>query len=774
MNFFDIRSQLQPAAWTVAASLIACMPAWAVDPFTVRDIRVEGLQRIESGTVFASLPLRVGDQYSDEKGAAAIRALFALGLFKDVRLETEGDVLVVVVEERPSVAAVEFIGLKEFDKDVLIKALKEVGLAEGRPYDKALADKAEQELKRQYINRSLYGAEVVSTATPVDRNRVNLSFTITEGGPARIKQIQIVGNKAFSESDLRDQFNLDTGGWMSWYTKSDRYARTKLNADLEALRSYYLARGFLEFRIDSTQVAMSPDKQEMAITINVTEGERFVVSGVKLEGNYLDKDDEFKALVKIAVGKPYNAETVAETTKAFTDYFGKFGFAFARVEAKPEIDRQNNRVQFVLQAEPSRRAYVRRILVSGNNRTRDEVIRREFRQYEAAWYDGDKIRLSRDRVDRLGFFTDVNVETIEIPGTPDQVDLMFTVAEKPTGSISLGAGFSSAEKVTLSFGIRQENAFGSGNYLAVEVNTSKYNRNLVLSTTDPYFTQNGISRTLDVFQRTTRPYLGDINSYSLINSGLGLRFGVPVTETDTVFVGANAEQTQIKAGTGLPDPYKEYAEQFGATSTAIPLTLGWARDGRDSALVPTKGTYQRVNADLSVAGDVRYFRSNYQYQQYFPLSKKYTLALNADLGWGQGLSGQPFPIFKNFYVGGLGSVRGFEQSTLGPSARTIKNDSSSALVYLGGPKKIVLNAEFMVPFPGAGNDKTLRLFGFTDVGRAFSESEKISLGALRASAGIGLSWISPMGPLRFSYATPIRQETGDKIQKLQFQIGTSF
>jgi outer membrane protein insertion porin family len=772
MNFLDLRSRIQPAALTVVASLMACMPAWAVDPFTVRDIRVEGLQRIESGTVFASLPLRVGDQYSDEKGAATIRALFALGLFKDVRLETQGDVLVVVVEERPSVAAVEFIGLKEFDKDVLVKALKEVGLAEGRPYDKALADKAEQELKRQYISRSLYGAEVVSTATPVDRNRVNLSFTITEGGPAKIKQIQIVGNKAFSESDLRDQFNLDTGGWMSWYTKSDRYARTKLNADLEALRSYYLARGFLEFRIDSTQVAMSPDKQEMAITINVTEGERFVVSGVKLEGNYLDKDAEFKALVKIGVSKPYNAETVAETTKAFTDYFGKFGFAFARVEAKPEIDRQNNRVQFVLQAEPSRRAYVRRILVAGNNRTRDEVIRREFRQFEAAWYDGDKIRLSRDRVDRLGFFTDVNVETIEIPGTPDQVDLTFTVAEKPTGSISLGAGFSSAEKVTLSFGIRQENAFGSGNYLAVEVNTSKYNRNLVLSTTDPYFTQNGISRTLDVFQRTTRPYLGDVNSYSLINSGLGLRFGVPVTETDTVFVGANAEQTEIKEGTGLPDPYREYADKFGSTSTALPLTLGWARDGRDSALVPSKGTLQRLNADLSLAGDVRYFRSNYQYQQYFPLSKKYTLALNADLGWGTGLNGQVFPLFKNFYVGGLGSVRGFEQSTLGPSKPT--STTNLTPVYLGGAKKLVLNAEFMMPFPGAGNDKTLRLYGFTDVGRAFDDSEKLSLSELRVSAGIGLSWISPMGPLRFSYATPIRQQTGDKIQRLQFQIGTSF
>ena len=764
MTFHQICAQVFPFALRALACAVVSLPAWAVDPFTVRDIRVEGLQRIEAGTVFASLPLRVGDRYTDDKGAAAIRSLFALGLFKDVRLETQGDVLVVVVQERPSVASVEFIGLKEFDKEVLIKSLKDVGLSEGRPFDKALADKAEQELKRQYISRSLYGAEVVSTATPIDRNRVNLTFTITEGGPAKITQMDIVGNQAFSDAALRDQFNLDTGGWMSWYTKSDRYSRTKLNADLEALRSFYLSQGFLEFRIDSTQVAMSPNKQDMAITINITEGERFVISGVKLEGNYLDRDDEFKALVKIAVGKPYNAETVAETTKAFTDYFGKFGFAFARVEAKPQIDRRNNRVQFVLQAEPSRRAYVRRIQVAGNDRTRDEVIRREFRQLEAAWYDSDKIRLSRDRVDRLGFFTQVNVETVEVPGAPDQVDLLFTVAEKPTGSISLGAGFSSAEKVTLSFGIRQENAFGSGNYLAVEVNTSKYNRNLVLSTTDPYFTRNGISRTVDVFQRTTRPYLGDVNAYSLINSGAGLRFGVPVTETDTVFMGVNAEQTEIRSGTGLPDAYLEYAQKFGATSSALPLTLGWSRDGRDSALVPTRGSLQRVNADVSVGGDVRYLRASYQFQQYFPLTKKYTLAFNTDLGWGQGLKGQQYPLFKNFYVGGLGSVRGFEQSTLGPTRPT--SSTNLAPIYLGGSKKVVFNAEFITPFPGAGNDRTLRLFGFTDIGRAFGE--------LRASAGVGLSWISPMGPLRFSYATPIRQQTGDKIQRLQFQIGTSF
>lgn len=766
MNFFPQQFRLQPLCVLIAAAL-GSMSAWAIEPFKLKDIRVEGLQRIESGTVFASLPFRVGDLYNDESGAAAIRALFALGLFKDVRLDAQADVLVVIVEERPSIAEVEWVGLKEFDKDVLVKALKEVGISEGRPFDKALADKAEQELKRQYITRSLYGAEVVTTVTPVERNRVKLTFTVTEGGPSKIKEIRITGNQAFTEDNLKDQFNLDVGGWLSWYTKSDRYSRTKLNADLETLRSYYLSRGFLEFRIDSTQVAISADKQDISIAINVTEGERFVVSGVKLDGNYLGKDDEFKALVKIGLGQPYNAETVADTTKAFTDYFGKFGFAFARVDVRPEIDRLNNRVSFVLQAEPSRRAYVRRINVAGNNRTRDEVIRREFRQLESAWYDGDKIKLSRDRVDRLGFFTEVNIDTQEVPATTDQVDLTINVVEKPTGSVSLGAGFSSTEKVALSFGIRQENAFGSGNYLATEINTSKYNRTIVVSTTDPYYTPEGISRTIDVFHRTTRPYLGDLNAYSLVSSGAGMRFGVPFSEIDTVYFGANLEQTSIRPGTNLPNAYVEYMQQFGYTSNSLPFTVGWARDGRDSALVPTRGMLQRFNSDLSMAGDARYVRTNYQIQQYTPLTKKYTLALNADLGWGQGLSNRPYPLFKNYFVGGLGSVRGYQQSTLGPS------DTTNSL-YLGGPKKIVMNAELLAPFPGAGNDRTLRLFAFTDVGRAFGEHEKVNLTELRSSVGVGLSWISPMGPLRFSYALPMRRQLTDKIQRLQFQIGTSF
>ncbi|EWS65753.1 Outer membrane protein assembly factor BamA precursor [Hydrogenophaga sp. T4] len=461
-----ITNRLRGLSFTAATSLLlTALPAWAVDPFTLRDIRVEGLQRVEPGTVFASLPFRIGEQYNDEKGSTAIRSLFGLGLFSDVRLQVNGDVLVVIVEERPTVADVSFSGIKEFDAEVLKKSLRDVGLAEGRPYDKALADRAEQELKRQYINRSMYAAQVATTVTPGERNRVNLNFSVIEGDVAKIKDIRIVGNQAFSEATLRNLFDLDTGGWLSWYTKSDRYSRAKLNADLENLRSHYLTRGYLEFRVDSTQVAISPDKQDMSVTINITEGNRFVVSSVALQGEYLGKEEEFKSLVSLKVGEAYNAEDVSRTVKAFTDYFGGFGYAFAQVEAAPEIDRVNNRVAFVLRAQPSRRVYVRRINVEGNNRTRDEVIRREFRQLESAWYDSDRIRLSRDRVDRLGFFTEVGIDTEPVPGTNDQVDLTVSVAEKPTGNLSIGAGYSQADKLSFLASIKQENVFGSGNYL---------------------------------------------------------------------------------------------------------------------------------------------------------------------------------------------------------------------------------------------------------------------------------------------------------------------
>ena len=759
------RARLRTLSTLVAAALASQM-AWAINPFTVRDIRVEGLQRVEPGTVFGSLPLRVGDTYTDETGSAAIRALYALGLFNDVRLDVQGDVLVVIVQERPTVAQIDFAGNREFTKEVLQNALRDAGMTAGRPYDKALIDRAEQEIKRQYINRSLYGAEVQTTVTPVARNQVNLAFNITEGQPARIKDIHIVGNRVFSESKLKDLFDLDTGGWLSWYTKSNQYSRAKLNADLEALRTYYLTRGYLDFKIDSTQVAMSPDKESMSITINITEGERFVVSGVRLEGNYLDREDEFKSLVTIKPGEPYNADEVTATTKAFTEQFGNYGYAFATVNADTEVDSGNHRVAFVIKAAPGRRAYVRRINIEGNTKTRDEVIRREFRQFESSWYDGEKIRLSRDRVDRLGFFTDVGVSTAEVPDAPDQVDLVVTVKEKPTGSVQIGAGYSSAEKLSFTFGLSQDNAFGSGNQLDLQLNTGKYNRTVVVSTTDPYFTSDGVSRTVEAYYRSAKPYQDQGGNYRLITMGAGLKFGVPVTEQDTVYMGVNAERTEIRTGTNIPAAYLAYAERFGYKSTSFPFTVGWSRDTRDSALAPNEGRYQRLFGELGLMGDARYVKTNYQYQQYVPLSKQYTLAFNGELGWGKGLSGQPFPVFKNFYSGGLGSVRGFEQATLGP------RDVTGS--FIGGARKITLNTEFITPFPGAGNDRTLRLFGFVDVGALLGEHEKIERDAFRASAGVGVSWISPMGPLRFAFAVPVRKKAGDRIEKFQFQIGTSF
>jgi outer membrane protein insertion porin family len=748
------------------AGTVLAFNAFAVEPFHVRDIRVEGLQRVEPGTVFASIPVRVGDDYTDEKGAASIRSLFALGLFKDVRIEVNGDVLVLIVEERPNIANVEFIGTKEFDKDVLVKALRDIGLAEGRPFDKALADRAEQELKRQYVNRSLYGAEIITTVTPSDRNRVNLSFTVVEGDLAKIKEMRIVGNHAFDESKLLDQFDQSTGNWLSWYTKSDRYSRTKLNADLETLRAWYLARGYLEFRIDSTQVAISPNKQDISVTVNITEGDRFVVSEVALDGYYLGKDDEFKSLIEIKPGQAYNADDVTRTTKAFNEYFGNFGFAFARTEVRPEIDRATNRVKLVLVADPSRRAYVRRINIVGNNRTRDQIVRREFRQMESSWYDGERIRLSRDRVNRLGYFKDVEIDTQEVSGTQDQVDLNVNVVEKPTGMLTLGAGFSSAEKVTFSFGIQQDNVFGSGQNLGLQVSTSKFNQYYILNTTDPYFTEDGVSRTFEFAHRSSKPYTEQGGNYQMKTTSGGLRFGVPFSELDRVFVGTSVERTELVPGTNMLGVHAQLCQQFGCVAQNIPVTIGWARDSRDSYLNPNSGKYIRLNSELGAAGDARFVKAGGQYQQYFPLGKKYTFAFNADLGLGKGLQGQTLPFYKNYYSGGLGSVRGFEQGTLGP------RDITGPVI--GGAKKVTLNTEFLMPFPGAGNDRTLRLYGFYDMGNVFGETEKFQLNQLRSSYGVGLSWVSPMGPLRFAWASPVRAFAGDRIQKLQFQIGTSF
>ena len=753
----------------IAAGLL-CGSVWAADPFVVKDIRVEGLQRVEPGTVFSYLPVKVGETFTDDKGADAIRALYNTGFFKDVKVESDGQVLVVTVEERPAVSQLEFTGIKEFDKDALKKSLKAVGVAEARYYDKALIDKAEQELKRQYVSRGYYAAEVITTVTPVERNRVAIVFNVDEGQVSKIVQINIVGNQAFKEKDLREEMQLSTPNWLSWYTKNDLYSKQKLTADLEAIRSFYLNRGYLEFVIESTQVSITPDKKGIYLNINIREGQQYKVASVKLAGELLNKEDELTKLVNLKIGDVFSSAKLTESTKAIADKLGAYGYAFAAINPQPNLQKDKQLVDLNLVVDPGKRTYVRKINVSGNAKTRDEVIRREMRQLESSWFDSEKLKLSKDRINRLGYFTDVEVNTEDIPGVSDQVDVGIKVTEKPTGSLSLGAGFSSTDKLILTAGISQENAFGTGTSIGLNVNTGKTNRTLALSNYDPYFTEDGISRFTEIYTRTTRPlyYTGD-SEYKIVTTGGNFKLGVPYSEVDRVFFGLGIEQLSMETSVNTPQSYLNYVSSYGKSNMNLPFTIGWSRDARDSALIPSRGTYQQVNVEVGTpAADLQYFKIYYQHQYFYPFSKGNILSFNGEIGYGDTYSNKPFPITKNYFVGGIGSVRGYQPGSLGPSYV----NAAGAIVPVGASSKLVGNAEYTFPVPGSGVDKTLRIFSFFDAGNIYDGAPDFS--GLRTSYGLGLSWISPLGPLKFSYAFPMSKKPGDRLQRFQFQIGTAF
>jgi len=741
--------------------------AHAFQPFVVRDIRVEGIQRIEAGTVFSYLPVKVGETMTEEKAAAAIKALFATGFFKDVRLEEQHDVLIVIVEERPAVAQIDFIGNKEFDKEALRKGLREIGLADGRSFNKALLDQAEQEIKRQYLARGRYAASVVTTVTPLERNRVGITFSINEGDVAKIREIKIIGNRAFKEKDLLQLFVLQTPGWLTWYTKNDQYSKQKLAGDLETLRSFYLNNGYLEFRIDSTQVSITPNKLDIYITINITEGDKYTVSSVKLGGDLLLPEAELRKLIELKPGDTFSREKLNDSTKKITDRLGNDGYAFANANAVPELDKATKQVALTIMIDPGRRVYVRRVNISGNNRSRDEVIRRELRQLEGAYYDAEKIRKSKERLDRLGYFTDVQVETPPVPGTSDEVDVNFKVKERPTGAITIGAGFSSSEKLILSGSITQQNIFGSGKHVTLQISTSRINRNLGLSYTNPYYTVDGVSRGFDLYDRHTDASMLGLGYYTTNTTGAALRYGIPLTDVDNLGLSIGAENTKLGIDSLSPQRYLDFVNIFGDTNTAIPGSIGWVRDQRDNALAPTSGSISRANLEVGLpGGTLRYYKLTGQTQWFYPLSRTYTLMLNGEAGTANGMGGKPLPFYKDFYAGGVTSVRGYDDYSLGP------RDSQDNV--LGGTRRLVGNAELLFPMPGAGVDRSMRLSVFLDAGQVYGSDQKISLSDLRYSTGISFIWNSPMGPLRLSYGAPLNAQAGDRIQHLQFQLGQVF
>lgn len=747
--------------------------AWAIQPFVIKDIRVEGIQRTEAGTVFSYLPVKVGEKLDDEKAAAAIKALYGTGFFKDVRLEVESDVLIVMVQERPAISQIDFIGLKEFDKKQLVDGLKQVGLAEARIFDKSLLDKAEQELKRQYLSRGKYAVAITTTVTPLERNRIAISFNISEGEVAKIQQINIVGNQAFPEKELLDLFALSTPGWMTWWSKSDQYSKQKLAADIETIRSHYLNRGYLEFNLDSTQVSISPDKQSIYITINITEGQKYTVSDIKLAGEMLVPEEELRKLIKIQPGDVFSREKLTDSTKLIGDRLGNDGYAFANVNAVPELNKEKQDAKFTFFIDPGRRVYVRRINVTGNTKTRDEVVRREMRQMEGAWYAANKVTRSRERIDRLGYFSDVNIETPAVAGTTDQVDMNVSVTEKPTGSIMAGAGFSSSEGFILSGSISQANVFGSGNHLSTQINSGKINTVYSLSYTNPYYTDDGISRGFDIYQRKVNSSSLSVSRYDSNSIGGGVRFGVPLNEKDTVNFGLSVESTKLTTYANTPTRYIDYVNKFGSSNTTLRGDAGWARDTRDSIIYPTKGSLQRAFTEVGLpGGDIKYYKLSYQHQWLRPLIQDFSLMLNGEAGYANGYGGKPLPFFKGFFAGGNTSVRGFKSSSLGP-----KDIDGNAL---GGNRRLVGNAEVLFPFPGMKKDKSLRMSLFLDAGSVFGDGDvegkysKISFGDMRYSTGLAVSWQSPMGPMKFSIAAPLNSKATDRVERFQFILGSAF
>jgi outer membrane protein insertion porin family len=753
----------------LAGVLVALADAGAAEPFrefVVRDIRVEGVQRTEPGTVFSYLPVKVGETLTRDKAQQALRALFATGFFKDVRLEAEDDVLVVRVAERPAISQVDFTGVSDFPVDGLRKALRALGLSEGRIFDRSTLDAAEQELKRQYLSQGKYAAQVQTTVTPLERNRVAISFAVSEGEVAKIRSINIVGARAFPEDDLLDLFVLRTPGWLTWYTKHDQYSRQRLSADLETLRSYYLDRGYLDFNIDSTQVSISPDRKDIYITVNVSEGEKYTVSDVRVGTQSIVPQEALEKLVQLKPGDVFSRQRLVESQKAISERLGNEGYAFANANAVPEVDREKRTVSFLLLIDPGRRVYVRRVNIVGNTKTRDEVIRREMRQLEGAYYDASKIQLSRRRIDRTRYFSDVSVQTTPVEGSPDQVDVTYTVEERTTGSLALGVGFSTLDKVIVTASITQPNVFGTGKFLAFEVNSGTVNQVYSLSYVDPYYTVNGVSRGFDLYHRKVDATTLSTGAYGTSTVGAGIKFSYPLSERDTVSFGLVGESVKVTTFENSATVYKDFVAQFGDQYRYGAFTAAWARDTRNSLIITTDGALTRLSTEFA-GGGLQYQRYGVNQQFYWPLTTSLTLFLNMDLGYARGSGGKPLPFFKNFYAGGPGTVRGYDDFSLGP--RDAEGNT------LGGTRRVVGNLELLFPMPGAAQDNSLRLGAFIDAGQVYGDGDPVDLSELRYSAGLALSWASPVGPLRLSYASPINERKGfDRVQRLQFKFGTTF
>ncbi|MFQ5644514.1 MAG: outer membrane protein assembly factor BamA [Thiogranum sp.] len=750
----------------LAWSFSAC----AFEPFRVSDIRVDGLQRISPGTVFNFLPVQVGDEFTEHESETTIRSLYKSGYFRMVELRRDGDVLVVVVQERPAISSIDIKGNEDIESEPLLDSLKDIGLAEGNVFDRSLLEKVELELERQYYSRGKYGVKIETTVTPLERNRVDILIDVSEGAVAKIREINIVGNKVFDDETLLDQFEQSTPNWLSFYSKDDQYSKQELAADLETLRSWYQDRGYIKFNVTSTQVSITPDKKDIYITINISEGEQYKVREIKLSGDLVIAPQELFPMFRINAGDVFSRKRVTDTVTRISDRLGNEGYAFANVNTVPDINEETREVDLTFFVDPGKRVYVRRVNFAGNSKTRDEVLRQEMRQMEGGWFSAEKVERSRTRLQRTGFFEEVNVETPAVPGSTDQVDVDYSVTEQPSGSVSLGLGFAQSSGIILNGSISQNNFLGTGRRVDATVNNSSITKLFSGSYTNPYYTVDGVSRGFGASFRQTDSSNSNANlaNYSTDTYGANVTYGFPLSESNFFRFTISADSLKLKDTEFSSTQVQQFVEDHGDNFKSLGFFTSLGHDTRNRRIFPTTGGLRRISLDTKIPGsELEYYKVDLKIQEYIPLTKLFVFNAKLDIGYGDGYGDfDNLPFFANYYAGGVRSVRGWEDFSLGP-----RDDNNNAL---GGSFRTVGNLQIQFPPPFMTESNSVRLSTFFDAGNVFPGAEDFDSSDLRMSVGIGATWLSPVGPLAISFAQPLNDKSGDDVQKIQFTLGAGF
>jgi len=759
--------------------------------FQVEDIRIEGLQRVSAGTVFTALPINVGDFVDEATIRDATRSLFRTGYFADVVMVKDNSVLVVGLTERPAVTEINLEGNKAIESEQLLEALRDNGLAEGQIFRQVILEGMAQELQRQYVAQGRYGAIVETSVEELPRNRVAVNIDIDEGGVAKIRHINIIGNDSFSEEALLEGFELNETGWLSWIRGDDKYSREKLSGDLETLETWYLNRGYLAFEVKDTQVSVSPDKESVYITINIDEGDTYTISDIELSGELKIPEAQIRAMILMREGMRFSQALMTSSTEFITKRLGNKGYTFAEVEGYPELNKEDKTAKVTFVVIPGMRSYVRRIEFRGNTKTEDDVLRREIRQMEGASANNALIDLSKVRLERLGFFKEVEVENVPVPGTNDQIDVIYTVEEQPSGSVGANIGYAQNYGLIVGANLSENNFLGTGKQVMVGINRSTYQSSLNFSYTEPYFTVDGVSVGYSIYVRETDYDQINVASFSTNTYGANVNWGYPLSEVERIGFGFGYENLDLRAGNHasreitefLADNTNNSDSDNNNTFDVFNVNLNWAKSTLNRGIFATRGTSQRLGVNLTVPGsDLEYYKVTYKGQYLRGLTRSLSLKLRTDLGYGESYGDTTqLPFFKNFYGGGFGSVRGFESNSLGPQ------DTPCGLCAddpdpIGGNVQIEFGAEVIFPLPFIKDQRSMQSAFFIDVGNIFNTKcideqrncFKPDLGELRYSVGVGATWLSGFGPITFSIAKPLNANKYDETEVFQFSLGNQF